>query len=86
MLLNYAIQHNSVQKTLVTWSFNSFWRLLAHQKIQTFCHYYTYIMYIYGDAQDCEIYTPMLWYDRIKFSNSIVITHLAPFSMVGPKP
>jgi hypothetical protein len=41
----------------------------------------------YGDAQDCEIYTPMLWYDIIKISNSIMVTHLvAPFSMVGPRP
>ncbi len=39
----------------------------------------------YCDAQDCEIYTPMLWYDIIKISNSIMVTHLVvPFSMVGP--
>ncbi len=44
-------------------------------------------MYIYGDAQDYEICTPMLWDDIIKISNSIVVMHLvAPFSMVGPKP
>jgi hypothetical protein len=44
-------------------------------------------MYIYGDAQDFEIYTPMLLYDKIKISNSIVVMHLvAPFSMVRPRP
>jgi hypothetical protein len=27
----------------------------------------------YGDAQGCKIYTPMLWYDRIKISNSVLV-------------
>ncbi len=28
----------------------------------------------YGDAQGCEIYTPMLWYDRIKILDLVVVT------------
>ncbi len=45
----------------------------------------THTLCAYGDAQDFEIYTLMLQYDRIKISNSVMVTHLvAPFSMVGP--
>ncbi len=39
----------------------------------------------YGDAQGCQLYTPMLRYDRNEISNSVVVMHLvAPINMVGP--
>ncbi len=39
----------------------------------------------YGDAQGCQLYTPMLWYDRNEISNSIMVMHLVvPINMFGP--
>ncbi len=39
----------------------------------------------YVDAQGCQLYTPMLQYNRNEISNLVVVTHLvAPISMVGP--
>ncbi len=84
-MLQCVIQHNLGQKTLVTLGFESIWGPLGHWKKFNLFVIIVYAQCEYGDAQDCQFYTPMLRYDRNEISNSVVVMHLvAPINKVGP--